>query len=106
MSAFFSRLFDTSDFMPREQCGHWTADLVWLHRGSDLFTWLAYLSIPVVLVFFAWRRRSLPFRRFFLLFAAFILACGFSHFVDALMFTWPAYRLGGLVKLATALLSW
>jgi len=106
MGEFFERLFDTSDFMPRSQCGTWSDELIWLHVGADLFIWLAYLSIPLVLVWFARRWDVAPLRRLLWLFAAFILACGFTHFVDALMYTTPAYRFGGLLKLATAVISW
>ena len=40
------------------------------------------------------------------LFAAVILTCGFTHFLDAISFELPVYRLSGLVKLLTALVSW
>ena len=52
MSEFLARLFDTSGFVPRRQCGHWSEELVRLHVGSDLAIWLAYMTIPAVLVFF------------------------------------------------------
>jgi PAS domain S-box-containing protein len=106
MIEIIRRAFDHSDFVRRSQCGNWTDELRWLHTGSDLFIWLAYISIPLVLLYFVRRRRDLPFSRLFVLFALFILACGFTHFVDALMFNYPMYRLGGLVKLATAVVSW
>ena len=106
MFEFFDHLFDTDGFVPRKTCGDWTTGLIWLHRGSDLLIWLAYLSIPVVLGFFGRQRRGLPFHHLFWLFGAFILACGFTHFLDALMFDYPAYRLGGLLKFVTAVVSW
>lgn len=40
------------------------------------------------------------------MFCAFIMSCGFSHLLDAVMFHVPAYRLFGLVKLITAIVSW
>src|SRR5437763_11693411 len=106
MGDIIRRAFDTSGFVPRSRCGEWTDELKWLHVTSDLFIWLAYVSIPLVLLYFVRRRRNLPFSRLFVLFALFILACGFTHFVDALMFNYPAYRLSGLVKLLTAVVSW
>lgn len=105
MFEFFGRLFDPTGFVPRKDCGDWPAGLIWLHVGSDLFIWLAYISIPLVLVYFT-RRRGLPFPGLFYLFAAFILACGFTHFIDALMFEVPLYNLAGLVKFVTAGVSW
>ncbi len=80
--------------------------LVWLHALSDILIWLAYLMIPLVLAFFAWRRRTLPFHGLFFLFSLFIFSCGFSHLLDALMFQVPVYRLFGLVKAITAVASW
>jgi PAS domain S-box-containing protein len=59
-----------------------------------------------VLGYFVLRRKDIPFRTIFLLFGAFILACGTTHLMEVLMFWWPAYRLAGIVKLFTALVSW
>jgi PAS domain S-box-containing protein len=99
-------LFDTAGFLPRGQGGtSWTPTLIWLHVTSDLFIWLAYLSIPLVLLYFT-RRRDLPFPRLFLLFALFILACGTTHLLDAIMFEYPVYRVAGVMKMVTAIVSW
>jgi PAS domain S-box-containing protein len=106
MFEFLKNLFDTSDFPARWQCGRWTAPHGWLHIVSDLGVWSAYLAIPFVLVYFALRRRDLPFKFVFLLFGAFILACGTTHLMEAVIFWWPAYRLAGVLKLITALVSW
>jgi PAS domain S-box-containing protein len=107
MFDFLTTLFDTSGFPPRWRCGSsWTAPLGWLHILSDLGVWSAYLAIPCVLVYFALRRRNLPFKSIFLLFGAFILACGTTHLMDAIIFWWPAYRLAGALKLFTAIVSW
>lgn len=103
---FVLRLFDTTDFPARWVCGRWTAGLGWLHILSDLGVWSAYLAIPLVLAFFTVRRRDLPFRRIFLLFVAFILLCGMTHLMEAIIFWWPAYRLAGMLKLSTAIVSW
>src|SRR4051812_11423748 len=99
-------LFDTTGFSPRKACGTgWTQPLIWLHATSDLFIWLAYVSIPLVLFYFT-RRRDLPFSRLFVLFALFILACGTTHLIDALIFEYPVYRFAGVMKLVTAVVSW
>ncbi len=106
MIEFFSRLLDTTDFSARWSCGHWTAGHGWLHILSDLGVWSAYVAIPCVLISFLLRRRDLPFRFTFLLFGAFILLCGTTHLMEAIIFWWPAYRLAGVIKLATAIVSW
>jgi len=106
---FLTQLFDTSDFPARWNCGAgWQATpwYGWLHILSDLGIWSAYLAIPCVLGYFLLRRKDIPFRTIFLLFGAFILACGTTHLMEALIFWWPAYRLAGVIKLFTALVSW
>jgi signal transduction histidine kinase/ActR/RegA family two-component response regulator len=107
--AFFTRLFDPTGFPARWQCGAgWseTPWLGWLHIWSDLGVWGAYVAIPLVLGYFLLRRRDLPFRTIFLLFGAFILACGTTHLMEAIIFYWPVYRLAGMIKLFTAVVSW
>src|ERR1700687_1555178 len=103
---WLSLLFDTSDFSPRWCCGNWTPAHGWLHILSDLGVWSAYVAIPAVLGYFLLRRKDLPFRMIFLLFGAFILACGTTHLMEAIIFWWPAYRFAGVIKLGTALVSW
>ncbi len=106
MIDFFSKLFETSDYPPRWTCGKWTPAEGWLHILSDLSVWAAYLAIPLVLVYFLRHKKDLPFRMIFLLFGAFILLCGTTHLMDAVVFWWPAYRLSGLIKLCTGIVSW
>src|SRR5260221_14699566 len=106
MFEFLMHLFDTSGFPARWDCGSaWTAGHGWLHILSDLGVWSAYVAIPCVLGYFLLRRRDLPFRRIFWLFAAFILACGTTHLMEAIIFWWPAYRLAGGNKLLPAVRS-
>ncbi len=99
-------LFDSSGFMRRHMCGGWSQELIWLHSTSDILIWLAYLTIPLLLAFFMWRRSLVPLHGLVWLFCAFIVSCGFSHLLDAMMFHVPVYRLFGLVKLITAVVSW
>lgn len=55
---------------------------------------------------FARRRKDVPFRHLFWLFGLFIIACGFTHFMEYYTFYTPIYRLSGLLKLLTAGVSW
>lgn len=73
---------------------------------ADFGIWSAYFTIPFALIYLVRNRTDLPFAKLFWLFAVFILACGTTHFLDALMFWWPTYRLTGLVELITAIVSW
>src|SRR5437763_177397 len=106
MYDFLTHLFDTSGFPARWHCGDWTPGHGWLHIASDLGVWSAYVAIPFVLGSFVLRRKDIPFRSIFWLFSAFILACGGTHLMEAIIFWWPAYRLAGVIKLFTAIVSW
>jgi PAS domain S-box-containing protein len=107
MLDYLSRLFDTSDFAPPWQSGHWTPGLAWMHIIANLAVWAAFTAIPLVLAFFILRRRRIiPFPKVGWLFVAFIFAAGATHLVDAVMFYWPAYRVDGAVKMITAAISW
>ncbi|HTU56879.1 MAG TPA: hypothetical protein VMF89_00570, partial [Polyangiales bacterium] len=101
-------LLDTTGFPARWHCGRWSATLGWLHIVSDILIFGAYMAIPVVLVFFIRQRPDLPkpFPIVFWLFGAFIVACGTTHALEALIFWQPVYRLAGAVKAATASVSW
>jgi len=103
---FWSRLFDPSGFPARWRCGSWTPGHGWLHILSDVGIWSAYFVIPCVLGYYAVRRRGIPFRGVLVLFVAFILSCGLTHLMEAAIFWWPAYRLAGILKLLTAVVSW
>lgn len=106
MFGFLGLLFDTGGFPPRWHCGQWSAAHGWLHVLSDLGTASAYTAIPAVLAYFVLKRRDVPLPRIFWLFSAFIFACGTTHLIDAVIFWWPAYRLSGAAKFATAVISW
>ncbi len=105
MLDFFTKLFDPSGFPARWGCGEWTPEHGWLHILSDLTVWSAYMAIPIVLFYFVSRKKDLPFRRIFQLFTAFILACGTTHLMEAVIFWWPVYRFAGVLKLVTAIIS-
>ena len=106
MFDFLTHLFDTTGFPSRWKCGDWTPAHGWLHIASDLSVWSAYFAIPCILAYFVLRRRDVPFPTIFWLFGAFILACGTTHLMEAIIFWHPVYRLAGLIKLVTAMVSW
>jgi PAS domain S-box-containing protein len=58
-----------------------------------------------VLVYFARRRRDLPFPWMFWMFGAFIIGCGTTHLMEVITSFTPVYRLSGVVKLLTAVVS-
>lgn len=98
-------LFSSGNFIPHGHCFLWQPELVWLHIVSDAAIALAYYSIPLTLTHFIQRRRDLPFNWVFILFAAFITACGTSHLMSVWTLWHPTYWLSGGVKAITAIVS-
>jgi len=105
MTSFWSQLFDSSSFIPHGHCYLWQTGLVWLHITGDALIALAYYSIPLTLFFFVQNRRDLPFNWIFLLFGAFIIACGTGHIFDIWTLWHPHYWLSGGLKALTAMVS-
>lgn len=103
---YFRKLFSTADWPARWHCGNWTDFEGWLYIISDLMIWAAYFAIPLIILRYVIRKNSTIYTRLYYLFAAFILACGSTHFIDAMMFWIPVYRFNSLLKFATAIISW
>ncbi|MDR3681737.1 MAG: ATP-binding protein [Flavipsychrobacter sp.] len=103
---FFQNLFNTSGFPPRWHCGKWSDFHGWLYIISDLLIWSAYFAMPIIIVRYISKKQGLRFERIYFLFAAFILACGATHLLDAIIFWYPFYRVSALVRFATGIISW
>lgn len=99
-------LLETQYWPARWQCGTWTAELGWLHIAADTMIFAAYAAIPVLLLYFVKKRPDVPMSRVFVLFSLFVLACGIGHLIEAIMFWHPVYRLSGVWKAGTAVISW
>jgi len=102
---FLRQLFGSGDFQPHGFCYLWNARLVWLHAVSDLLIALAYLTIPVTLVWFIRKRRDLPFSWIFVCFGVFIVACGATHVMEIWNLWHANYWLAGVIKAVTATAS-
>jgi len=103
---FFYGLFSTASWPPRWHCGTWSEFHGWLYIVSDLLIWISYFLIPVIIInYLSKKKDALKFNQTYLYFAAFIVLCGTTHFLDAMMFWLPMYRLNALVRFATAMAS-
>ena len=98
-------IFDSSGFTPRWSCGLWSPLLGWTHIVADLLIFAAYFAIPLSLVLIVRKRRDAPYPGLLALFATFILCCGTTHLIEAIIFYEPVYRLSAIVKVATAIVS-
>lgn len=100
-----SSQMSSAGWMPHGHCFLWTPDVLFTWVTSDAVIAASYYSIPLALLYFVRQRNDLAFRHIFLLFGAFILLCGTTH-VMAIVTLWnPVYRLEGVVKAATAIVS-
>ncbi|RUL47439.1 EAL domain-containing protein [Lysinibacillus antri] len=86
-------------------------------RGlSDLFTSLAYFTIPLAIMFFARKKKVVKFKWMYFLFTLFILFCGITHFLHflrsissselLLRIESIAVFLTAVVSIGTAILIW
>lgn len=105
MPIFFSYFFQSNGFIPHGHCYLWQTGLVWLHIISDATIAFAYYSIPFLLIYFISKRKDVPFNGVFLLFGAFIIACGTGHLIDIWTLWHPDYWVAGALKALTAIIS-
>ena len=105
MWELLNSIFSPSQYMPHGHCYLWQTPLVGLHVVSDLLIALAYFSIPTMLIYFVHKRSDVPFQQVFVLFGAFILACGTGHLLDIWTLWYPAYWVSGIEQAITALVS-
>jgi len=105
MLEIVKNLFNSGGFMPHGQCYLWMSGLVWLHVLSDSLIAIAYYSIPITLIYLVYKRADLPYPYVFILFGAFIVACGTTHVMEVWTLWYPTYWLSGFLKAITALIS-
>jgi signal transduction histidine kinase len=105
MGQFIQELFSPNQYMPHGACYLWQTPLVWLHVVSDLLIAIAYFSIPIMLIYFVYKRGDVPFLKVFILFGAFIVLCGTGHILDIWTLWHPVYWLSGAERALTALVS-
>jgi PAS domain S-box-containing protein len=106
VTEFFERLFSADSWPARWHCGVWTDFHGWLYIFSDVAIWAAYFVIPFFLIQYLKKKPNIPLSGVFWLFGAFILFCGLTHLMDAIIFWWPNYRLSALIRFMTAVISW
>src|SRR5271167_955246 len=95
---FLRQQFGPGDLMPHGYCYLWNPGLVWLHA-------ISYFTIPFTLLWFARRRRDLPFSWIFVLFGVFIVACGTTHAMEVWNLWHAEYWLAGVLKGIAAMAS-
>ena len=79
--------------------------LVLTNLIGDIIIFISYSSMPLALIYFARRRQDFPYRWLLWMFAAFIMACGTTHLMSAIVVWQPLYWIEALLKAVTAVVS-
>ncbi|MFN7140755.1 MAG: sensor histidine kinase [Limisphaerales bacterium] len=103
---FYRGLLFSGNYLPHATCYLRDAKLIWLHVISDSFIGIAYVSISCTLAYLVYKASEhIPFHWVFLAFGAFIITCGFTHFMEVWTVWQSVYWLSGYVKIVTAVAS-
>jgi signal transduction histidine kinase len=105
MLQWMSQWLSSSGFSPHGDCYAWNATLVSIQWLSNAVIGVSFIAISVTLAYLVHAGKSLPFKCMALAFGTFIISCGLSHFLDALVIWWPWYWLDAGVRSVTALAS-
>lgn len=92
-------------FMPHGYCLEWNPALVWLFVIGNSLVTLSYYSIPASIAILVSKKSNLVFHWMFVLFGAFIFACGTTHLIKIWTIWHPDYWMEGAIDLATGVLS-
>ena len=95
----------TEGFQPHGMCLLWRPDVFWAHLIADAVIALSYFSIPLAIVYFAWRRPDIGYGWILYLFGTFIVACGITHIFGIWTMWVPDYGVEAAVKVGTAAVS-
>jgi PAS domain S-box-containing protein len=98
-------LFSANGFIPHGHCYAWRPGVLWLNVVSNALIALSCATIPFTLLYFARKRRDLPFHWVLVCLAVFIIACGATHAMEIWTLWTPVYWLSGIIKAIMALAS-
>ena len=93
-------------FMPHVFCYLGNPTLISVNLVSDLLIGVSYVVISLTLLFMVRASQGgIPFHWMFLAFGTFIIACGGTHFMEAITLWHPVYWIAAYVKVVTAVAS-
>src|ERR1700712_995087 len=90
---------------PQGDCYAWNMALVWSRGVSNAIIGLSFVSIALTLAYLVHAGKSLPFKCMAVAFGTFIISCGLTHFLDAVVIWQPWYWFDASVRAVTALAS-
>jgi len=93
-------------FMPHATCYLGNSTLIGVNLVADLLIGISYVVISLTLVYLVRASKGgIPFHWMFLAFGTFIIACGGTHFMEAITLWHPVYWASAYVKVITAVAS-
>jgi PAS domain S-box-containing protein len=93
-------------FMPHVFCYLGNQTLISVNLISDLLIGISYVVISLTLLYMVRASKGgIPFHWMFLAFGTFIIACGGTHFMEAVTLWRPIYWMSAYVKVVTAVAS-
>jgi two-component system, LuxR family, sensor kinase FixL len=96
-----SNFFASYGFEPHSH-SFWQRPLLWLYVASDSLIANYHYILPITLVIFVRKRQDLALNCMFLMFSAFIFACGTTTMMGIWKLWEPVYWLDGSIKAITA----
>jgi PAS domain S-box-containing protein len=100
------RGLENLQFMPHVFCYLGNSTLISVNLVSDLLIGISYVVISLTLLYMVRASRGgIPFHWMFLAFGTFIIACGGTHFMEAITLWHPVYWIAAYVKVVTAVAS-
>lgn len=106
MQAFIDNWLHAEAWVTRNQCGYFPLWFVVLYVIANVAIWLAYESIPTLLVALSRQGYHVFDAKTSLWFMRFIKLCGRGHLLgNVVVFVWPHYFVFGAWHLATAVVS-
>lgn len=105
ITAAFTLAPEMRSYLQHGHCYYWERDILLLSVTSDGLIVLAYWCIPIALMLLGRVMMASIARGFVWLFAAFIVACGNTHFGEIVVVWHPVYLRMALLKVECAVIS-
>ncbi|HEY2736484.1 MAG TPA: hypothetical protein VGI70_20935, partial [Polyangiales bacterium] len=100
-----SEWLSSSDFVPYGACYGWNDAMVSVQWASNAIIGVSFIAISLTLAYLVHAGKSLPFKWMAVAFGTFIISCGVSHFLEAIVVWHAWYWLDAAVRCITALAS-
>lgn len=105
MFDLLSTIFTPGYFEPHSAHFANNPELMWVIATMNLLIGVCYLLIPIELSYVYFKRRDFPFSWVFIVIAFFGVWCSMTHFMNVIVFWYPAYWLEGIINLTTGTVS-